>query len=186
MNHYSRDLSVIKTILKHGGDPTIKDDDGQTALHITILNGSEEIIKEILNFGYKHDQRDDYDFTPLMLALDNGQTNIINIFYEMLPRQQYVDELMLLGSYYALRYQPNLFSLHPKAFEYFKQALILQEPNLDSLLCETDLFQKECQTVDELINIQNSNISMYIQGLLVYERLLTQRDEIYLLNSRIY
>ena len=45
-----------------------------------------------------------------MLALEDGETNIINLMYEMLPRQQYIDELMLLACYYTL--QDNRYSFH--------------------------------------------------------------------------
>jgi ankyrin repeat protein len=44
---------MIKTILEHGGNPIIKDDQGRTALHIAIQVKNEEI----LHYPYKHDQR---------------------------------------------------------------------------------------------------------------------------------
>jgi len=92
--------------------------------------------------------------------------------YEMLPRQQYIDEIMLLACYHTLEYIGEFVHINPEGFIYFEQALRLQEQNSNAIPCEAYLFQRECRTIDEL---------MYIQALLVYERLLPQRDETHLL-----
>ena len=157
------DLSIIKTLLEHGGDPTFRDEHNQTALHIAIQYGHEEILKEILHYKLTHDQRDNDNRTPLMLAIIINRTNIINLLYEMLPRQQYIDELMLLACHYALENRFDFVATNPLAFIYFEQALRLQQPNSNAIPCDIYQFRRECQTTDELTTIRYNSELMYIQ-----------------------
>jgi hypothetical protein len=181
IKHHSENLSTIKTLLKHGSDPTIQDAQGETALHYAIRCQNKEIVQEILHYGFKHNQRDEYDLTPLMAAMDMELEDILDIFYQILPRQEYIDEMMLLGCLYAFKYQYLFAGLNPRAFIFFEKALKLQESNSNAQPCDVYKFRRECQTIDELRAIQFNRESMYIQALLVYERLLPQRNEISLL-----
>jgi ankyrin repeat protein len=179
------DMSIIDTILKHGGNPALTNDLGQTAFHIAVQYENEQSIRELLHHGFQHSHRDINNYTPLMLAIVLNKTNMINLFYEILPRQEYVDELMLLASHYALDRQSDFLEINAQAFIYFEQALALEQPSSNAVPDDIHEFLSECQTIDELAAIQNHPESMYIQGLLVYERLLPQRDEIHLLIPKL-
>ncbi len=137
-------------------------------------------MQEILNYGFKHDQRDEYNLTPLMLAIAMNLTDIIDLFYQIQPRQQYIDEMMLLGSHYTLKYRLGFMNVNPRALIYFEQGLKNAQP------CDLYQFRRECQTIDELRAIQFNSELMCIQALLVYERLFPERNEVYLLIPKLF
>ncbi|UJR18339.1 hypothetical protein I4U23_005241 [Adineta vaga] len=176
------DITIIQTIFNYNADPTIVNEDNETALHVAVRCENEKSVREILHHKFEHNQRNKTNFTPLMLALENKNKNIIDHFYELYPRQNYIDELMLLACHWTFYERFDIFGNVSIAFQYFEQALQLQELNINIIsLYDFYLFRNECQTIDELIMIRNNSTLMYIQGFLVCERLLRQRNEIHLL-----
>ncbi|CAF1687769.1 unnamed protein product, partial [Adineta ricciae] len=131
---------------------------------------------------FQHNQRNKQNLTPLMLALENKNKNIIDLFYQFYSRQNYIDELMLLACHWTFYERFDIFGNGSIAFQYFEQALQLQELNVNiAPSYDFYLFRNECRTIDELKVIRNNSALMYIQGFLVCERLLRQRNEIHLL-----
>ncbi|CAF3960584.1 unnamed protein product, partial [Rotaria sp. Silwood1] len=111
--------------------------------------------------------------TPLMRAAKRHQPEIIDLLFAAMPRQQYIDEIMLLASLYQLTYRPI-----EQVLDIFHEAFHLQSENLNnSIPCEAYEFRRECQTFDELLNIRNDAPAMTIQALLVYDRLRSQHNE---------
>ncbi|CAF3356000.1 unnamed protein product [Rotaria sp. Silwood2] len=176
------DCAIIKTILECGGDPTLLDDNGQTALHIAISLENLECVKTILQYGFTHDQRNKNSFTPLMEAAYYDKIEIVDLLFNTLPRQQYINEIMLLACYYQTSSSLGT-RLTEQAFDCFQEALHLQSQISNSISCEAYEFRHECQTSDELIFIRNDEHAMLIQALLVYERLLPSRGEMHILVS---
>ncbi|CAF4619264.1 unnamed protein product, partial [Rotaria sp. Silwood2] len=180
--HMYEDCAIIKTILECGGDPTLLDDNGQTALHIAISLENLECVKTILQYGFTHDQRNKNSFTPLMEAAYYDKIEIVDLLFNTLPRQQYINEIMLLACYYQTSSSLGT-RLTEQAFDCFQEALHLQSQISNSISCEAYEFRHECQTSDELIFIRNDEHAMLIQALLVYERLLPSRGEMHILVS---
>jgi ankyrin repeat protein len=87
---FSGDLELVKLLLDHGADPTIKSKDGETmveaAAGLGFIQGyskgrSEaerlEVVKLFVERGADVNDADDYGITPLMVAGNMGDTKII-------------------------------------------------------------------------------------------------------------
>lgn len=55
----------------------IKNMDGQTALHVSCLEGSEHASHRLLQMGLSPSEKDNHGFTPLDLALARGHSAIV-------------------------------------------------------------------------------------------------------------
>lgn len=72
-------IDVVSLFLTYGGDPTIKNKAGFTALHIAARQGHGEIAKLILNKGCDPNIRDAYGFSAAYWAKQNKHTHICEI-----------------------------------------------------------------------------------------------------------
>ncbi|CAF1350169.1 unnamed protein product [Adineta ricciae] len=187
ISQISSNISIVQTLLDKGANPTIQDERNQTALHVAVQCRDEQKVKEILRREFHHRQRDNNGDTPLMLAMTLESRNVIDVFYRLYPRQDYIDELMLAACKWAFHERFAFFEDTSIAYIFFEQALRLQEPNVSAIpACDIYLFRTECQTIDELMLIRDVPDLMYIQAFLVCERLLPQRDEIHLLIPELF
>lgn len=116
-----------------------------------------------------------------MSAIEMDLTEIVDLFYQYLPRPQYIDEIMLVACKFAVNPGFLLTNVDPMAFRYFEQALQMHEPQSQAIPVRAYQFRRECQTRADLSAIRFNAEFMFIQGLIVYERLLVERDEISLL-----
>lgn len=121
-----------------------------------------------------------------MLAIEMDLTEMVDLFYQYLPRQQYIDEFMLVACKCAINPDFLLTSVDPMALRYFEQALEMHEPQSQATPVQAYQFRRECQTTADLSAIRFNAEFMFIQGLLVYERLLSERDEIPLLMPELF
>lgn len=164
---------MIKSLLDYSADPSLPDSYQNTALHIAITQGKSQVVKLILDYGFTHDQKDRRNMTPLMRAAAMHQSEIVDLLFASIPRQQYIDEIMLLASFYQLIHCPI-----EQVLDCFHEAFHLQPQNLNnSIPCEAYEFRRECQTFDELLTGRNDTHAMNIQALLVYDRLRSQSSE---------
>ena len=63
-------------------DHTTRNCVGDTALHIAVIRGNFEIVKELLSVGADHSQKGEHGFTPLHEAVLHDQRKIIPILME--------------------------------------------------------------------------------------------------------
>lgn len=173
LGHIDEPLQMVKCLLDYSADPTLFDCNENTVLHIAINQGKSQVVKLILDYGFTHDQKDYRFMTPLMRATERQQPKIIDLLCAAIPRQQYINEMMFLASFYQLTRYPI-----ERVLECYQKAFHLQPQNLNnSTPCEAYEFRRECQTFDELLIIRNDAHAMKIQALLVYDRLCSHHSE---------
>ncbi|CAN8284269.1 unnamed protein product [Cochlearia groenlandica] len=78
-------LESLKDIVKYGGDVTLPDNNGTTALHRAVSEGHLEIVKFLLEKGADLDMPDSYSWTPRGLADHQGHEDIKALFYNHRP-----------------------------------------------------------------------------------------------------
>lgn len=72
---------IIKAVL--GNDVNLSDSDGNTPIHIAIINkASSDIISGLINLGYPINRRNSTGLTPLTLAVKNKQIDIAKTLVE--------------------------------------------------------------------------------------------------------
>lgn len=176
-------LEIVRALLQHGADPTIRDDHGRTALDYAIHKRHIDIAKLIITYQGDRFSMTKDGFTPLMLAARCNNTSIVNIFSQILPQQQFLDELSLLACNYIIH---GIVGKRDEAYCYFEKALSrMSSVENISITYEAYQFRRECQTLDELAQIRDNDDALRIHALLVCERLLMKSNDLGLLLSFI-
>jgi ankyrin repeat protein len=93
---FSADLELVKLLLSHGADPSIVSKDGETMVEAAAglgfiqgyskgKNAAErlEVVKLFVERGADVNQADDYGITPLMVAGNMGDTNVIQYLVDV-------------------------------------------------------------------------------------------------------
>ncbi len=70
-------LDAVKLFLAYGGDPTVKNKVGFTALHIAARDGHTEIVKQLVAAGVETTIRDNYGFNPSYWAKQNKHQELL-------------------------------------------------------------------------------------------------------------
>lgn len=91
MGHFSclaveqNSLDALKDILKYGGDISLPDINGTSALHRAVSEGNMEIVKFLLEQGADMDKPDVYGWTARGLAEHQGHEDIKALFHNQRP-----------------------------------------------------------------------------------------------------
>lgn len=83
-------VNLLKDIIKYGGDVTLPNYCGTTALHAAVSEGNIEIVKFLLNRGADMDKPDMHGWTPMDLAEHQSHEEITALF---LTKQQKTQNL---------------------------------------------------------------------------------------------
>lgn len=73
-------MELLKEIIKHGGDITLLNSSGTTALHTAISEENAEIVKFLLEHGTDAEKPDAHGWSPLALADYQGNDEIKSLF----------------------------------------------------------------------------------------------------------
>jgi Fem-1 family protein b len=155
-----------------GCDVNLCDNDGRSPLYDAVNCGSLEMVQFLLNQGARNFRAVHDQMSPLMWAAEKKRTDLVDAISSRCSLLEQIEAKELLASAFVV----NDRDLE-KSFEYFTQALELRSiHNLPKLLKSTakEIFdnREECQTVDQLKELQSNSNNIYIEALLVRERLL--------------
>lgn len=85
----------MKLFLKYGGDPTIKNKTGFTALHIAAREGRAEIVKSLVSAGVETSIRDNYGFNAAYWAKENKHHELLKYLGDPLKitKEEFYDHI---------------------------------------------------------------------------------------------
>jgi ankyrin repeat protein len=66
--HHFKDGSILRLLLKHGGDVNARSQNGSTSLHEASKNGALEVARLLLEYGADIEAKDDRGMTALQVA----------------------------------------------------------------------------------------------------------------------
>ena len=76
-------LGLAQLLLKHGADPSTQDvDDGQTLLHVSSRRNDTKVAQGLLELNVDLNLRNKRDQTPLQVALENGNEQIVQLLLQ--------------------------------------------------------------------------------------------------------
>ncbi len=76
---FEKDINLVRAVLST--DNHLTDSDGNTPLHIALINSTEfSIIQYLLQSGYSPDRRNSEGTTPLLLATKKGNSKVVEAF----------------------------------------------------------------------------------------------------------
>ena len=94
--------AAINVLLNARADPTIRDNDGDTCLHVAVDKGcTKEVIEEIINHGADVNATNKMNFTPLLKACCKGNKDVINALLNAGANPDISDNYDLTGLHYA-------------------------------------------------------------------------------------
>ena len=86
---------ACKLFITYGGDPTIKNKSGFSALHIAAKDGKAEICELLVNAGVEPAIRDNYGFNPAYWAKQNNHHHLLKYLGEPLKvtKEEFYDHM---------------------------------------------------------------------------------------------
>jgi Fem-1 family protein b len=162
-----------------GCDVNECDNTGYSSLYYAVHRGSLELVKLLLERGARNFRATINQMSPLMWAAEKRRIGLVDAISPHCSLLEQIEAEELLGSAFVCA-QPNDRDLN-QAFQYFYRALERRlTHNLSKPLRSTtiELFdnRQECQTLDQLEDIRSNLDNMYIEALLIRERLLSAEN----------
>jgi hypothetical protein len=163
-------------------DVNVCDNDGRSVLYDAVYCKSLEMVEFLLKHGARNFRAAMDQMSPLMWAAEKRRRNLVDAISCYCSLLERIEAEELLGSAFVCT--PHNDHDLDQAFQCFKQALKLRTVHdipkvLRSTTIEIFDNRQECQTLDELEEIQSNFDNMYTEALLVRERLLGPADEKY-------
>ena len=72
--HWWLQQSALEMLIQNGADPSLKDNDGNSLLHVAAQGGNTSIIKKLISLGLDIDSKDLSGKTPVIIAIDENNS----------------------------------------------------------------------------------------------------------------
>ncbi len=173
---YRQHIDLVEYLIDElGCDINECDDEGRSSLYLAVERGSLELVQLLLKRGARNFSTTYDQMSPLMLAAEKRRNDLV---YMILPSCSYFEQIQaeeLLGSAFACL-EHGVCDLE-KSFEHFSRAFKLRTTyqlpkTLKKSTHEVFNHRQECQTIDQLEELRSNPDHMYIEALLIRERLL--------------
>ena len=175
-------VNVVTFLLEHGAKMDLQDRKGNTALHYAVRFSSSDVACKLLTLGASQLYNNDR-LTPLLFASYERKFPVVAKLIKQpeCTKEQRIDALELLG---ASLVTESLETDAERAFEYMKRGMEerFQDPShplLKQPMEPVEAYQnrKESQTPEELARIKGNNVAIFIEGLIIRERILGTDDK---------
>ena len=183
----NNDVKKVAMLIENGAKVDLQDVDGNTALHHAVLNSYDslgfertpDICLALLTAKASIHLCNSQGWTPLLLA----STNCIELVVEILLKQpgvtkeQRANALELLGASTCL--MDGFFSYIEEGFSYIKGGMTerfadASHPLLKQQVEPAEAYQnrRECQTLEELAEIEGDEDAILMESLVIRERII--------------
>jgi ankyrin repeat protein len=152
-----------------------------TPLGYAAIKGHLDIVRLLCTTGACSSLKNKSGQTPLMLAATYNRMNVVDYLLDQNDSEIGIKQLELAACLLVIPINNNtaqfhkMFSLMRKIFQIRK---IKNRPKLIAQPIAAYGFHQECQTIEELDKIQHDNERLYIEALIIRERILVpEKDE---------
>ena len=155
---------------------------GRSLLYSAVECKSLELVRFLLDYGLRNFPSTNDLMSPLMLAAETRCSEIVEEISIYCSLLEWIEAEELLGSAFAcIEYGPCDLR---QSYEHYYRALQLRSlHNLPKVLKQStnEIFndRQECQTIDQLEELRLNHEDMYIEALLIRERLLGPTSDKY-------
>ena len=170
--------SVVTFLTEHGANIDLQDKNGDTALHYAVRGYSLEVVTHLVTLGSSH-MCNNQGLTPLLIASDKGCSEVVEYLIKRpeITKEQRIDALELLGASIVLM-NTSFLESHEKLAKGLKYIRLgIEErfsdpshPLLKQLMEPVE--RKECQTLEELAQIEGDRNAVVIESVIIKERII--------------
>ena len=173
------EASVVTFLTEHGANIDLQDKNGDTALHYAVRGYSREVVTHLVTLGASH-MCNNQGLTPLLLASDKGCSEVVEYLIKRpeITKEQRIDALELLGASIVIMH-PCVFDSHEKGFKYIRLGMEERFSDPSHPLLKQPMEpaeRKECQTLEELAQIEGDRNAVVIEGLIIKERIIGNKS----------
>jgi len=171
-------INIVRYLLSKGANVDFTSSSNFTALACAASEGHLEIIELLCAAGASTNVKTNNNETPLILAFENDHLDIVDYLFDQTKDDLCLDEIELVAcsivlSIRRINNSPSMFNkmihLMRKIFQLRTERNSLK-PSAQPIAAYN--FQQECQTIDEFEKIQHDHHRLYIEALLIRERIL--------------
>ena len=173
-------VSVVTFLTEHGANIDLQDKNGNTALHYAVCRCPLEAVHHLVTLGASH-MCNNKGFTPLLLASNTGRSRLVEYLIQRpeMTKEQRIDSLELLGT--SLVFMGS--NGHVEGFKYIKLGMEERfsdpsHPLSKQPMEPVEAYQnrKECQTLEELAQIEGDVDAVFIEGVIMRERIIGNKS----------
>ena len=181
------DEETVTLLIEQGAYVDLQDQKDNTALHNAVRRKSEEIVGTLLNAGASN-LCNSQGMTPLLLACSKGYVGVVENLIKQpeITKEQRINALELLGASVLIEEcileNADLHDL--KGFKYIKHGMIerfadASHPLFKQEMEPVEAYQnrRECQTLDELAEIEGDRDAIIMESLIIRERIMGRNYE---------
>ncbi|CAH3176235.1 unnamed protein product [Porites evermanni] len=183
------DEETVTLLIEQGAYVDLQDQKGNTALHNVVRRKSEEMVGTLLNAGASN-LCNSQGMTPLLLGCSKGYVAVVENLIKQpeITKEQRINALELLGASVLIEEcileNADLHDL--KGFKYIKHGMIERFADHSHPLflfkqemepVEAYQNRRECQTLEELAEIEGDRDAIIMESLLIKERIMGRNYE---------
>lgn len=153
-----------------------------TALSCAALHGHLDLVKLLCSEGANPNIKNIHGETPMILAFKSGHYAVAEYLLDLTQNDLCIDELEIIACSLVLVPRNNNNDnrlIFTKMIDFIRKSLTIREArNIPKVIMQPIIaynFAKECQTLEELEIIQNDYERLFIEALLIRERILLPR-----------
>jgi len=169
---------IVAYLLEKGADIDYTTQVNDTALGCAAMQGHLDTVQFLCSSGASTNIKNNHGETPLISAFENGHSHVVDYLLDLTSNELCIEELELIACSFIVPMRDTnndqlqfdkMVNLMEKTFQ-MRQAR--NSPKMIAKPIAAYDFQQECQTIEEFEKIKHDNNRLYIEVLLVRERLL--------------
>ena len=173
------EASLVTFLTEHGANIDLQDKNGDTALHYAVRGYSREVVTHLVTLGASH-MCNNQGLTPLLIASDKGCSEVVEYLIKRpeITKEQRIDALELLGASIVIMH-PCVFDSHEKGFKYIRLGMEERFSDPSHPLLKQPMEpaeRKECQTLEELAQIEGDRNAVVIESVIIKERIIGNKS----------
>ena len=180
-------IHVVTYLIEHGASIDLQDKNGNTALHhaVSVTNFCD-IIDHLVTGEASH-ICNNQGLTPLLLVSDRGNVSVVEYLIKRpeITKEQRINALELLGSSLVILHAAGFERSYEKGLKYIKRGMEERFSNLSEPMLKQSTEQavkayqnrKECQSLEELAQIEGDLDTMVIESIVIRERIIGNESE---------
>ena len=179
-------IHVVTYLIEDGANVDLQDKNGNTALHHAVLCETNfcDLIDHLVTGGASH-IRNNQGLTPLLLASNRGKFAVVEYLNKRpeITKEQRINALELLGASLVIL-DAGFGRSYEKGLKYIKRGMgerfsNVSEPLLKQSMAPVEAYQNrtECQSLEELAQIEGYLDTMIIESIVIRERIIGNESE---------